>query len=143
LGESWGEAKGLLAALAKAADPTDAKLRLRSVLRRMIAEMWLLVVPVGIARLAAVQVYFAEGDKRRDYVILHMPSVSNGKASRPAKWSVKSLVLAGKKGELDLRMPADAKLLEAAFADLDVEDLTSATPKETRRSAEPRRRQSA
>src|SRR5262249_45711882 len=45
LSESWGAAQSLLETLDAAADPDDARLRLRSALRRIVEEIWLLVVP--------------------------------------------------------------------------------------------------
>ncbi|MFL5338822.1 MAG: recombinase family protein, partial [Gemmataceae bacterium] len=65
LSESWGEAKTLLGVLEKSPDPTEARLRLRSALRRIVDTITLLVVPRGRDRLAAVQIHFA-GGKHRD-----------------------------------------------------------------------------
>src|SRR5262249_25532417 len=45
LSESWGEAQSLLDALASAPDPHEARMRLRGALRRIIATIWILVVP--------------------------------------------------------------------------------------------------
>src|SRR5262249_29384709 len=47
LSETWGEAQALIRALERAMDPQDARLRLRAALRRMVAEIRLLVVPRG------------------------------------------------------------------------------------------------
>jgi DNA invertase Pin-like site-specific DNA recombinase len=95
LSESWGEAKTLLGVLEKAPDPTDAQLRLRSALRRIVENIWLLVVPRGRGRdrLAAVQIDFREG-ARRSYLILYSPPKSNGKALTPGWWKVRSWTLA-------------------------------------------------
>jgi hypothetical protein len=67
LGEVWGDCKSLVAALGEAPDPGDARLRLRSALRRVIESVWLLVVPRGRDRLLAAQVWFAGGDRCRSY----------------------------------------------------------------------------
>jgi DNA invertase Pin-like site-specific DNA recombinase len=120
LRETWGEAKNLLAAIASANDPTDAKLRLRSALRRMIAEVWILVVPRGHDRLAAVQVFFTDGDKHRDYLILHRPPRANKWGRQEGKWWARSLASVAP-GRLDLRRPKDARSLEAALAKVDVQ----------------------
>src|SRR5262249_47632610 len=45
---SWGEVKSVLEALDNAADPADARMRLRAALRRVIDSVWLL--PVGRGR---------------------------------------------------------------------------------------------
>ena len=104
--EAWGEAKTLLAALDEAPDPTDARLRLRAVLRRVVESIHLLVVPRGRDRLAAVQVTFTgcppvsdevpvdplEGGRYRRYLIVHRPAKSNGKARVEGGWAVQSLL---------------------------------------------------
>jgi DNA invertase Pin-like site-specific DNA recombinase len=126
LGESWGEAQGLLAALENAPDPRDARLRLRSALRRVISEIWLLVVPVGKYRLAAVQIFFSESDKHRDYIILHVPKMSNGKASRPGDWFVKSFASTGLPADaLDLRKRQHAARLAKLLESIKPSDLSA------------------
>jgi DNA invertase Pin-like site-specific DNA recombinase len=115
LSESWGETQSLLAMLDSAADPTDARLRLRSALRRIVSGIWMLVVGRSIDRLAAVQLWFT-GDKRcRDYLILHRPAKSNGKNRVEGGWWVRSLASVAKPGKLDLRKPGDAARLEKAL----------------------------
>ena len=55
----------------------EARLRLRSALRRVVSEMWLLVVPRGHRnRLAAVQVYFAESIEKRNAKMWDDPNVT-------------------------------------------------------------------
>ncbi len=71
LSETWGKCKTIFDALQSAADPADARLRARAAIRRIVSGMWLLVVPRGRGRLAAVQVVFAGGEKRRDYLIYY------------------------------------------------------------------------
>jgi hypothetical protein len=97
LSATWGEARGLLDAIDSAPDPTDARLRLRSALRRIVESAWLLVVPRGRDRVAAVQVYFV-GGARRSFLIYHRPAMANAfgrtKGERRAwsladeKWSI-------------------------------------------------------
>jgi hypothetical protein len=94
LSETWGECKTLLDALHSAADPADARLRLRAALRRMVSGVWLLVVPRGRTRtrLAAVQVFFAGGGRRRDYLI-HYVAAGRGRKGvekRKGYWQVRS-----------------------------------------------------
>ncbi len=122
LSEAWGEAKGLLAIVADAPDPTDAKLRLRSALRRVMGEIWMLVVGRGHDRVCAVSVWFAEEGRRRDYLVYYRPERSNGKARQEAKWWARSISLEEVAGRatLDLRKREDAKRLEAALATVEL-----------------------
>src|SRR5262249_30186148 len=53
LSEAWGEAQTLLSILSDAANPKEARLRLRSALRRIVDEVRILVVPKGRDRLAS------------------------------------------------------------------------------------------
>lgn len=111
LSESWGEAQTLAAALKGAADPHDARLRLRAALRRIVESIWILVVPRGRDRLCAVQVWFAEGKGRhRDYLVMHRAAGNR----RPESWWARSSVAA--LGDLDLRKRADARELEKLLA---------------------------
>src|SRR5207244_3768912 len=57
LSEAWGEAQGLLSVV----KTDDDCLRLRTVLRRIVSAIWLLVVPRGRDRLAFAQVWFEDG----------------------------------------------------------------------------------
>jgi DNA invertase Pin-like site-specific DNA recombinase len=126
LSETWGEAQGLLAALATSPDPADARTRLRDALRGLIAEAWLLVVPLpSHDRLCALQIYFHTDDpkkqKRRDYLILHRPGRNNG---TPARWWSKSLSAVSIDGDLDLRRPEHAKKVEETLKKVDTATLT-------------------
>jgi DNA invertase Pin-like site-specific DNA recombinase len=63
--ESWRVFPSLVDALDGARDKADARLRLRTELRRMVESVWLLVVRRSMThRLCAVQVYFAGGARR-------------------------------------------------------------------------------
>jgi DNA invertase Pin-like site-specific DNA recombinase len=120
LSEAWGEAKSLPAILNSAPDPEAARLRLRAVLRRIIDSIFLLVVPRGRDRLAAVQVWFAGSMKHRDYLVLHRPPKANGSARTTGQWWARSLATVVKPGDLDLRRREDARLLEEALAAVDL-----------------------
>jgi DNA invertase Pin-like site-specific DNA recombinase len=65
---AWEEYGSLLDALEKAPDQHDARLRLRSALQRVVQRIWLLVIPRGRGRLAAVQLRF-HGGGQREYLI--------------------------------------------------------------------------
>jgi DNA invertase Pin-like site-specific DNA recombinase len=87
LSESWGECQSLVDTLAAAPDPHDARLRLRSALRRIVVGMRLLIVPRKQDRLAAVQLDFGgKHHRRRTYLLLYRPS----SRSRPGEWRVRS-----------------------------------------------------
>jgi DNA invertase Pin-like site-specific DNA recombinase len=75
LPDAWGEAKSILGYLDKAADPTDARLRLRAALRRIVESIRLRVVPCGIDRLALVDIWFAGGEACRTYHIFYRRTV--------------------------------------------------------------------
>jgi DNA invertase Pin-like site-specific DNA recombinase len=125
LASAWEECQSLTSMIER--DP-GLRVRLRSALRRIVDSVWVLVVPRGRDRLAAVQVWFAEGNRRRDYIILHRPG-SGGRLSsdspqrrqpaKPAQWWARSLAELAP-GDLDLRKIKDARQLEAALAGADL-----------------------
>lgn len=121
LSAAWGEAQSLVDALAHAVDPTDARLRLRAALRRIVEAVYLLVVPRGRRRLCGVQIFFA-GGARRDYLILHVPASTAGAAARPPKWYAHSLAGAP---PFDLRERADAAALEKLLREMDLAPLAN------------------
>jgi DNA invertase Pin-like site-specific DNA recombinase len=123
LSETWGEARSLIGALAEAEDPADARLRLRSALRRIVDSIWLLVVPRGRDRLCAVQVWFAGGNRRRDYLILNRSPRGNAHGTIPGGWTAHSLAGDAAAGDLDLRQPAHAERLEERLEALDLSTL--------------------
>jgi DNA invertase Pin-like site-specific DNA recombinase len=98
---AWTEAKTLLAV---AKDETK-RLRLRELLRTIITEAWVLVVPIRSRRLCAVQFHFREGG-RRDYLIDYHAA---GRG-REGGWEARSF--ASDDHEFDLRNPENALELE-------------------------------
>ncbi len=86
---AWKEYGSLVDALEQAPDQRDARLRLRAILRRVIACVWLLIVPRGRDRVAVVQVDFA-GGARRSYLVWYHPTRSNGRATTPGYWQARS-----------------------------------------------------
>jgi hypothetical protein len=107
-----------LPGLCEVAGTEEGRLKLASVLRRVIDAAWLLIVPRHSYRLCAVQLFFA-GGARRDYLILCQAAACN----RPGGWWARSLADAVKPGDLDLRRRADAAKLEAALAGIDPAEL--------------------
>lgn len=103
----------------------DARLRLRSVLRRVVESMWLLVVPRGQDRLAAVQIWFAGGEGRhRDYLVWRRQAKANGHGRvADGSYRVWSLAAVAASSDLDLRKRSDAKRLEKSLGQLDLDAL--------------------
>jgi DNA invertase Pin-like site-specific DNA recombinase len=120
--EAWGEARPLLA-LIDGEGSRDARLRLRAALARVVSEVWLLVVPRGRARLAAVQVCFAESDKVRHYLILARPPVANQSGRAEGGWAARSLAAVVGDDRLDLRRPDDVAALLDALEKVDLAGL--------------------
>jgi DNA invertase Pin-like site-specific DNA recombinase len=89
MAETWADVKTLADLLDEAKDPADVRLRLRAAIRRVVAEVWLCVVPRGRDRLARVQIHFTTGG-RRDYVMLSRPTRGNGRTSHPGGLWVRS-----------------------------------------------------
>src|SRR5262249_44738840 len=72
-GEAWADARPLLALLQKHGNDQASRLHARALLRRMIQDIYLLVVGRGVSRLAAAQLWFKDGVRSRTYLILHHP----------------------------------------------------------------------
>jgi hypothetical protein len=95
------------------------RLRLRDLLRTVIEEAGILIVPRGSHRFAAVQLFFREG-AHRDYVI-HYRAAGY---CREGGWEAKSARFAAGKGrspELDLRQPDHVKRLQAVLKALELD----------------------
>jgi DNA invertase Pin-like site-specific DNA recombinase len=114
---AWGECRSLGNMIEE--DP-DLRVRLRSALRRIIESIWVLIVPRGRDRLCAVQVWFAEGNKRRDFIILHRPSHANATARKQGRWWARSLATVFNPGDLDLRHRDDVRQIETALSSADL-----------------------
>lgn len=122
LSAAWGECHTLLGALDAAPDQNEARLRLRTALRSIVAEVWCLFLARASWRIAAVQVWFAGGE-HRDYLIVHRNGFRTAAASRQSETHVRSLALPGLPGEMDLRNPDHARELEAALSTVDIDGI--------------------
>jgi hypothetical protein len=122
LSAAWTECQGVLGVLDST--PGEAleatRCRLRAILRRIISEIWVLVVARGDHRMAAVQMLF-HGGRSRHYLILSR----RPRANRPAAWWARSLAEVTAAGDLDLRRREDATALAALLAETDLGELTS------------------
>jgi DNA invertase Pin-like site-specific DNA recombinase len=123
LSAGWAEMKSLLEAIEEATDPDDARMRLRTILRRIVEGIWLLVVPTGRDRLALVQIWFKGNRRFRSYIILHRRAVANKYARTDGRVWCESWGTAEGQGLLnpndptpDLRSPEYAVKLEKQFA---------------------------
>jgi DNA invertase Pin-like site-specific DNA recombinase len=97
------------------------RLRLRELLRTIIAEIQVLIVPRRSHRLAVVQVFF-EGDGRRDYLIHYQAKAY----CRKGGWRACSLPNEIAPEDLDLRQKADAEELMKTLNAVDIELLVNA-----------------
>jgi DNA invertase Pin-like site-specific DNA recombinase len=129
LSTAWDEARGLMRMIDEAADPTDTRIRLRSILRRTVESVWLLPVARGRDRLLAVQVGFAGGERQRSYLILNRPPMActDGRVI-PGGWWARSFAEAAIPGGLDLRDREQAKRLESVLTEIDTVDLAGTEP---------------
>src|SRR5262249_3371835 len=116
LRDAWGECQSLLAVLASAPDPRDARLRLRCTLGRIVESIWMLIVPRRRDRLCAVQIWFTGGKRCRSYFIFY----KSASFQRKGQWWAHSLAEVVRPGELDLRDRDHARRLEEALASLDL-----------------------
>jgi DNA invertase Pin-like site-specific DNA recombinase len=121
LEDAWQQTKTLLGVIEKADDPHDYRVRLRTVLRREIESIWVLVVPRGRDRLCAAQIWFAGGEHHRDYLIYHQAAKANKYARIKGCWWARSLspeLTAGL--ALDLRRKNHAERLEKVLMKMEL-----------------------
>jgi DNA invertase Pin-like site-specific DNA recombinase len=99
--QTWGDARQLMATIttiggdgrdglravlgAVEAEPTDARVRLRAALRRLITRIRVVFMPSGRNRLALAQVEFTSGTARQ-YAIVHQPPRANASGRTPGRW---------------------------------------------------------
>jgi DNA invertase Pin-like site-specific DNA recombinase len=120
LSETWGECQNLMDAIDAAGDPNDLRLRLQAKLREIVGSIQLIVVPRGRDRLAGVQIWFAGGERHRDYLILHRPPKANARARTEGGAWCTSLAKVTKPCNLDLRLREDALALAEVLGELNL-----------------------
>lgn len=118
ISDSWQQGKSLL----RCVETPENRLRLRSILRRIVESIHVLIVPRGWDRLAAVQMRFKESPDPRSFLIHHGKArVSRSKRETGVdRWSVRTLREAV---GLDLRCPADSEALRQALEAMDLATL--------------------
>jgi DNA invertase Pin-like site-specific DNA recombinase len=111
--ENLGEAQALVGLLDRAEGEGRADLRtkIKARVRQLVSEAWALVVTRESDRLCALQLWLADGKRRRD-LLIH--------AKTGGWWQALSLVDVALPGDLDLRRPKDAAALEKALLALDL-----------------------
>jgi hypothetical protein len=107
--------------LVDVAKTEGARLRLRELLRTIIEEIVILIVPRRSHRLAAVQIFF-RGGRRRDYLI-HYHAAGH---CRKGGWCARSLPGEIHPKDLDLRRKRDVQSLSRVLAKIDVARLAVA-----------------
>jgi DNA invertase Pin-like site-specific DNA recombinase len=112
--------QSLLDLVERAPNPQDVRLRLREALRRIVEDIRLLIMPRGHDRLCAVQMWFAGGERHRDYLIVHRAAKSHG---TPSAWFARSLASITAPGALDLRKKAHMKDLERVLLEMDLAEI--------------------
>jgi DNA invertase Pin-like site-specific DNA recombinase len=115
---AWEQFPGLVEMLAKAPDPVAARLKLRTVLGRLVEEMWALPVRRGRVLLCAAQVFF-HGGKHRDYLLVYRAAARHAPGGAWV-WSFADVL---DPADLDLRRRPDVHQLEQALQALDVSAL--------------------
>lgn len=112
LAAAVGDCRGVIDLFRKN-DDDDTRARLKAALRRVVSHVVCLFVARGRARVAAVQVWFKDTGRRRDFLIVYTQGRGNAQVRTPASWSVVSSVWPAEAGELDLRNPDHAARLGA------------------------------
>ena len=125
LSAAIGDCHGLIDVFKKN-DSDDTRTRLKAVLRRVVSQVVCLFVARGRSRLAAVQMWFKETGRHRDFIIAYTQGRGNAQVKTPASWSVVSDAWPAGAGEIDLRKQADAKVVEQFLEAVDVDALTTA-----------------
>jgi hypothetical protein len=126
LEQAWGECR-------LPARTEDERLRLRAALRRIIDQIYVLVVSDGRGATAAVQVWFT-GSGHRDYLLTHRRADGRATPPRKASWTARSLPAEALPREalpdgLDLRDRDHARILAAVLSSKTTRSKLAATEK--------------
>jgi DNA invertase Pin-like site-specific DNA recombinase len=126
---AWKEFPDLAAVVEDSEDPEGARLKLRPVLRRVVEEMWVLIVRNKSIQYAAVQVFFV-GGAHREYLVVCQPAAFR----RKGWWTPLALPDVMKPGDLDLRKKGHARRLEKALLSIDTAALAERARKKAAES---------
>ncbi len=112
--ESWGRVKG------HRVETAEERLRYRSILRRIVESIHVLIVPRGWDRLAAVQIHFQGSNETRQYLIIYRKARVCRRKSEPGEDL--PFVRSYREAEaMDLRQPAHVEALRQELVELDLE----------------------
>ncbi len=114
LATSLGDCHSLIDVFEKK-DSDATRARLRAAIRRVVSRVVCLFVARGRSRLGAVQVWFKDTERHRDYLIAYTQGRGNAQKKTPAEWWVRSFADIATPGEFDLRNRRDATKLERAL----------------------------
>ncbi len=92
----------------------EVRRRLKGRIRQLVKEIWVVVVRRGAKGLAAVQLWFRNSERHRDYLILHTP----GNRYSEGRWKALSMP---QKAPLDLRKATDAAKLQKVLLAMELE----------------------
>jgi DNA invertase Pin-like site-specific DNA recombinase len=110
---TWNEVQRTLM---KALETDEERLRLRRMLRDIVEEIRILIVPRGRSRFLFATVCFTNGE-HRDYLMAHRPSFCNGTTRYAAEGAMKSW-----KNATDLRDPKMVEIVKKVIELLDVNE---------------------
>lgn len=120
LAEVWGEVRNLTDLVRSGGD--DIRQRCRNAIRRALDSVTCVFAGGKMERLAAVRVQFRSG-LHRDYLIGYLPRNKQRKSPPPPVICTPPQAWTETHGELDLRDPAHAAVVERLLSSLDIETL--------------------
>lgn len=107
-----GDCHGVIDVFRRNSNDEDTRARLKGVLRRVVSQVVCLFVARGRSRVAAVQVWFKDGARHRDFCIRYTSGRGNAQTQTAASWEALSAAWSTAPGDIDLRNPADAAAVE-------------------------------
>jgi DNA invertase Pin-like site-specific DNA recombinase len=115
--EAWREMRRLAASLDAAEVQIDVRLRLQSVLRRIIDRAYVLVMPLGRNRCAAVEIHFRGSPQPlMVHILRHQDWAGRWETRAPGRWWAYSVRDQTSNKRLELRNPKDAARMEHGLA---------------------------
>lgn len=109
LRESWEEGRCLVTLLNNAEDKDDIRMKLRSVFRRTIEGIWVIVTTKNKLRVCTVQMWFTGGTKYRFFQIVHQPPMDGFGGKKEEDTFVVSF--SHKDGDFDMRTAKGQKFI--------------------------------
>jgi len=132
IADSWQDVQTLADLLDTAEDKADIRIRLRSAIRRIVRDVWMIVVRRGLTQLCAAQVFFHAGEtenNHREFLLVHRRRGGNQKNRPPVQpqlFSLGETFDPSASGALDLRQAGDAAALAKVLAEIDLAEFAAA-----------------